>query len=162
MASRVPFFKQDALQSAVINESPTLSGFPTPARFTAFAFLREVKSRVRIHTRRPRQYRVTFYPRGRADFFRPTKTPAARALNGRRYQSDATRGRGSDLHPHSCPEPCRNRQGPAVGGGGGLIAAATAARTPVRLATSTRTSEPNSRSGDVCQVTGSHFSGCLR
>ena len=42
------------------------------------------------------------------------------------------------------------------------MAAATAASTPVRLATSTRISELNSRSGEVCQVTGSHFSGCLR
>jgi TatA/E family protein of Tat protein translocase len=39
MASRILLFKQDALQSAVTNESPTLSGFPTPARFTAFAIL---------------------------------------------------------------------------------------------------------------------------
>ena len=38
-ASRILLFKQDALQSAVTNESPTLSGFPTPARFTAFAIL---------------------------------------------------------------------------------------------------------------------------
>ena len=42
------------------------------------------------------------------------------------------------------------------------MAAATAASTPVRLATSMRTSELKSRSGVVCHVTGSHFSGCLR
>ncbi len=42
------------------------------------------------------------------------------------------------------------------------IAAATAASTPVRLTTCTRISAANSRSGAVCQVTGSQFSGCLR
>ena len=42
------------------------------------------------------------------------------------------------------------------------IAAATAASTPVRLATTTRISEENSRSGALCQLTGSQFSGCLR
>ena len=38
----------------------------------------------------------------------------------------------------------------------------TAASTPVRLTTSTRISEEKTRSGADCQLTGSHFSGCLR
>ena len=42
------------------------------------------------------------------------------------------------------------------------MAAATSASTPVRLATYTRISQLNSRSGAACQLTGSQFSGCLR
>jgi TatA/E family protein of Tat protein translocase len=45
-ASRILFFKQDALQFAVTNESPTLSGCPTPVRFTAFAILQRGKRAV--------------------------------------------------------------------------------------------------------------------
>ena len=40
--------------------------------------------------------------------------------------------------------------------------AATAASMPMRLGTSTRICELKTRSGVACQVTGSHFSGCLR
>jgi hypothetical protein len=42
------------------------------------------------------------------------------------------------------------------------MAAATAASTPILLATSTRISELNTLSVVACQATGSQFSGCLR
>ena len=42
----VRLFAAYALQFAVTNESPTLSGIPTPARFTAFAIFRKVKRAV--------------------------------------------------------------------------------------------------------------------